>query len=68
MLLPPGFADAVASAAAAAPPGADPANAAAGTDPYDPAQPDPALSRAVDSKLWEMEALRRHYCPQASRS
>jgi U3 small nucleolar RNA-associated protein 19 len=37
-----------------------------GHDPYDEAEPDPAQSRAVESSLWEVEALRRHYCPQVA--
>ncbi|KAG2488616.1 hypothetical protein HYH03_012789 [Edaphochlamys debaryana] len=37
-----------------------------GVDVYDEAQPDPARSRAVESSLWELEALRSHYCPQVS--
>ena len=36
----------------------------AGVDVYDDSQGDPAASRAVESSLWELEALRRHYCPQ----
>jgi hypothetical protein len=40
------------------------ATAAAGRDVYDEAQPDPAQSRAVESSLWELAALRNHYCPQ----
>jgi U3 small nucleolar RNA-associated protein 19 len=59
-----------ASSAAAAAAGAKGAAAVAapgaGEDPYDEAQPDPAHSRAVESSLWEVEALRRHYCPQVS--
>ncbi|GIL99464.1 hypothetical protein Vretimale_4623, partial [Volvox reticuliferus] len=35
-----------------------------GVDPYDEAEADPAKSRAVESFLWEVEALRNHYCPQ----
>jgi len=34
------------------------------SDPYLPQEPDPALSRAVESSLWELTALRHHYCPQ----
>lgn len=37
-----------------------------GADPYDESEPDPARSRAVESSLWELAALRRHYCPQVS--
>ncbi|KAG2424155.1 hypothetical protein HXX76_014688 [Chlamydomonas incerta] len=40
--------------------------AGAGVDVYDEAEPDPAKSRAVESSLWEVEALRNHYCPQVS--
>lgn len=40
--------------------------AAAGLDPYLPDEEDPAESRAIDSSLWEMDSLRKHYCPQAS--
>jgi U3 small nucleolar RNA-associated protein 19 len=39
---------------------------AAGVDVYDPSEPDPAKSRAVESSLWELEALRNHYSPQVS--
>lgn len=35
-----------------------------GVDVYDPSEPDPAKSRAVESSLWELEALRNHYSPQ----
>ncbi|WIA11201.1 hypothetical protein OEZ85_011328 [Tetradesmus obliquus] len=44
----------------------DEAAAAAGRDVYDEAQPDPAKSRAVESSLWELAALRNHYCPQVA--
>ncbi|KXZ55062.1 hypothetical protein GPECTOR_3g22 [Gonium pectorale] len=37
-----------------------------GVDVYDESEPDPAKSRAVESSLWEVEALRNHYCPQVS--
>lgn len=37
-----------------------------GADPYDETQLDPAASRAVESSLWEVEALRHHACPQVS--
>ncbi|GIL60600.1 hypothetical protein Vafri_15126 [Volvox africanus] len=37
-----------------------------GVDPYDEMEADPAKSRAVESSLWEVEALRNHYCPQVS--
>jgi hypothetical protein len=35
-----------------------------GVDVYDPFETDPAKSRAVESSLWEMEALRNHASPQ----
>ena len=35
-------------------------------DPYDPSQEDPALAGALGSSLWEVEALRNHYCSQVS--
>ncbi len=35
----------------------------AGEDPYLEEEEDPALSRAVESSLWELEALRKHYAP-----
>ena len=34
-----------------------------GEDPYDPGEPDPARSRALESSLWELEALRCHAVP-----
>lgn len=37
-----------------------------GDDVYDESQPDPALSRAVESSLWELAALRNHVIPQVS--
>lgn len=40
------------------------AAAGAGVDVYDPSETDPAKSRAVESSLWEMEALRNHASPQ----
>jgi U3 small nucleolar RNA-associated protein 19 len=42
------------------------ATAVVGADPYNESEPDPASSRAVESSLWELDALRRHYCPQVS--
>ena len=36
-------------------------------DPYDMAEPDPAKARALDSSLWELEALRRHCVPDVSK-
>ena len=35
-------------------------------DVYDEAASDPADSRAVDSSLWEVAALRRHHCPHVA--
>ena len=43
-------------------PGAEGAEGA-GADPYDDAAADPAESRAVESSLWELDALRRHLHP-----
>eukprot|EP01102_Stenamoeba_stenopodia_P014067 TRINITY_DN4643_c0_g1_i2.p1 TRINITY_DN4643_c0_g1~~TRINITY_DN4643_c0_g1_i2.p1 ORF type:complete len:184 (-),score=31.38 TRINITY_DN4643_c0_g1_i2:172-723(-) len=38
-----------------------------GFDPYDPTEPDPSKCKAIDSSLWEMEAIRNHYEPTISR-
>ena len=35
-----------------------------GKDAYDADAGNPAAARALDSSLWELTALRRHYCPQ----
>ena len=35
-------------------------------DVYDEAAGDPAMSRAVESSLWEVGALRRHHCPHVA--
>jgi U3 small nucleolar RNA-associated protein 19 len=35
-----------------------------GLDVFDESQADPARSRAVESSLWELAALRNHYWPQ----
>ena len=32
-------------------------------DPYDPDAKDPAMSKAIESSLWELNALERHYHP-----
>lgn len=40
------------------------AAASAGVDVYDASEADPAKSRAVESSLWEVDALRNHVCPQ----
>uniref|UniRef100_A0A8C9ABG1 Nucleolar complex associated 4 homolog n=1 Tax=Prolemur simus TaxID=1328070 RepID=A0A8C9ABG1_PROSS len=37
-------------------------------DPYDPAEEDPAKSRALESCLWELQALQRHYHPEVSKA
>ena len=35
-------------------------------DPYLPEEPDPMKSNAMDSCLWELEALKHHYCPETA--
>lgn len=35
-------------------------------DPFDMAQPDPMLSNAIDSSVWELEALQSHYHPNVA--
>ena len=35
-------------------------------DPFDMAQPDPMLSNAIDSSVWELEALQAHYHPNVA--
>ncbi|RAH66261.1 ribosome biosynthesis protein NOC4 [Aspergillus aculeatinus CBS 121060] len=35
-------------------------------DPYDPREPDPVRSRALDSSLWELETLQSHYHPNVA--
>lgn len=37
-------------------------------DPYDPGEKDPAQSRALESSLWELQALQRHYHPEVSKA
>nr|XP_045367691.1 nucleolar complex protein 4 homolog [Camelus bactrianus] len=37
-------------------------------DPYDPGEEDPAQSRALESSLWELQALQRHYHPEVSKA
>lgn len=37
-----------------------------GEDPYDASQPDPAKSRALESSLWEVSALRQHADPSVA--
>ena len=39
-----------------------------GQDPFDAAEPDPASSHALESSLWEVEALRVHHNPSVSGS
>eukprot|EP00741_Cyanophora_paradoxa_P002192 tig00000553_g2124.t1 len=38
-----------------------------GADPYDDFVEEPAACRALDSSLWELEALRGHYDPEVAR-
>ncbi|KAF6278223.1 nucleolar complex associated 4-like protein [Rhinolophus ferrumequinum] len=38
------------------------------SDPYDPGEEDPAKSRALESSLWELQALQRHYHPEVSKA
>ncbi|XP_066227331.1 nucleolar complex protein 4 homolog isoform X1 [Saccopteryx leptura] len=37
-------------------------------DPYDPDEEDPAKSRALESSLWELQALQQHYYPEVSKA
>ncbi|KAK2498300.1 hypothetical protein MC885_012105 [Smutsia gigantea] len=37
-------------------------------DPYDPGEEDPAMSRALESSLWELQTLQQHYHPEVSRA
>ncbi|XP_029777500.1 nucleolar complex protein 4 homolog, partial [Suricata suricatta] len=37
-------------------------------DPYDPEEEDPAQSRALESSLWELQTLQRHYHPEVSQA
>ena len=41
------------------------ASGQAGVDLYVEDAADPALSRALETSLWEVDSLRNHYCPQA---
>lgn len=41
--------------------------AAQGIDPYDGDAADPKLSRALESSLWELKSLKRHYEPEVSK-
>lgn len=36
------------------------------SDPYDPTATSPLESRALDSSLWEIAALQKHYLPSVS--
>lgn len=36
------------------------------SDPYLPGEPEPSKTRAIESSLWELEALRSHYSPHVS--
>ncbi|KAK2785736.1 hypothetical protein FQN52_008285 [Onygenales sp. PD_12] len=36
------------------------------TDPFDPAEPDPTLTGALESSLWEIETLQSHYHPNVA--
>ena len=46
---------------------AEPETVAAPSDPYDGAVEDPAEANALESSLWEVETLRRHYNPDVAR-
>jgi U3 small nucleolar RNA-associated protein 19 len=35
-------------------------------DPFDMSQSDPMLSNAIDSSVWELEALQAHYHPNVA--
>ncbi|KAM9194469.1 nucleolar complex protein 4 homolog isoform 2-T2 [Dugong dugon] len=37
-------------------------------DPYDPREQDPARSCALESSLWELQALQKHYHPEVSKA
>lgn len=37
-------------------------------DPYDPVEKDPARSHALESCLWELQALQQHYHPEVSKA
>uniref|UniRef100_A0A6I8NVY1 Nucleolar complex associated 4 homolog n=1 Tax=Ornithorhynchus anatinus TaxID=9258 RepID=A0A6I8NVY1_ORNAN len=39
-----------------------------GADPYDMEEEDPAKSRALESCLWELQALQKHYHPDVARA
>ena len=35
-------------------------------DPFDPSQPDPMLTNAIDSSLWELHTLQDHWHPNVA--
>lgn len=35
-------------------------------DPFDPSEPDPSLTHALDSSLWELHSLHAHYHPNVA--
>lgn len=35
-------------------------------DPFDPSEPDPTLTNALESSLWELETLQSHYHPNVA--
>lgn len=35
-------------------------------DPFDPEEPDPTLTNAIESSLWEIETLQSHYHPNVA--
>ena len=37
-------------------------------DPFDPQEPDPNKSRAMESSLWEMKSLQNHLLPQVAQA
>jgi U3 small nucleolar RNA-associated protein 19 len=46
---------------------ADDAAYQAAADPFVPTEDDPSKTRALESSLWELEALRKHYYPPISK-
>ncbi|KAK9477328.1 CBF/Mak21 family-domain-containing protein [Lipomyces japonicus] len=37
-----------------------------GNDPFDPAEPDPNMTRALESSSWELQALQQHFHPNVA--
>ena len=37
-------------------------------DPFDPMELDPSKTGAIESSLWELQQLQRHYCPDVVRT